>query len=409
MDLFFDVVHLNYIYYGRLNEIDFLKRIYDLNNMPSYDSRFSNAEEDIVQHTILNDDYEYCWVFEDERFQLKDGEDRIYLEFICEIFHPEVRDEKVDWKPFLQHINSLLRNDGFELYPVDKISNRDIYGWRIYDPNKQHFTPFSVRLENSIKKKHVNLKIKRQTRYQIYKLLTKYDEQVQIADTNGWIQNILIHKEVFNKIREYYIPKSFDENDNFTETEDLKQFILYTRPYWVIDFIEFFSQNVDKDFEERINGLLKKQSLDLELTNGKIVVTTDAKVTHLPNGINTEVGVLELLQDANFYYEDGNLAIAVEKLWDAFERLKTYFGPTLNKKNSANKIINIMSSDDVNYKKIFDKEFNELTKIGNDFRIRHHEINKINIEDNRHYEYFYKRCLTLVTTAIKFIENDKLK
>lgn len=62
-------------YHGLIEEIDFLKRLYDLESMPSTDPRFSNAEGDIWQHTINNFDYDYCWVFEDDRFQLKNGDD----------------------------------------------------------------------------------------------------------------------------------------------------------------------------------------------------------------------------------------------------------------------------------------------------------------------------------------------
>lgn len=41
--------------------------------MPSNDSRYANAEEDIIQHTVNNDDWQYCWVFEDKRFPLQNG------------------------------------------------------------------------------------------------------------------------------------------------------------------------------------------------------------------------------------------------------------------------------------------------------------------------------------------------
>lgn len=68
--------------------MDFLKRIYDLNSLPSNDSRFENAEGDIWQHTINNDDYEAGWVFEDDRFQLQNGEDEVLLTFLCAVFHP---------------------------------------------------------------------------------------------------------------------------------------------------------------------------------------------------------------------------------------------------------------------------------------------------------------------------------
>ena len=112
-----------------------------------------------------------------------------------------------------------------------------------------------------------------------------------------------------------------------------------------------------------------------------------------------------MLQEATKYYEEGNLKIAVEKLWDAFERLKTYYSPTLDKKNSINKIIRDMSNNNAPYREIFEKEFRELTAIGNNFRIRHHETTKIDIEDNRHYDYFYKRCLSLISFAIQYLDS----
>lgn len=61
--------------YGRLNEIDFLSRIYDLDKMPSTDSRFLNARRDIWQHTINNEDWDEYWYFSDDRFHLSNGND----------------------------------------------------------------------------------------------------------------------------------------------------------------------------------------------------------------------------------------------------------------------------------------------------------------------------------------------
>ncbi|AQT84730.1 hypothetical protein ERICIV_04169 [Paenibacillus larvae subsp. larvae] len=67
-----------YNYFGRLEEREFLQRLYDFKGMPSLYTRYRNAEEDIWQHTVNNDDYPFCWVFEDERFQLKNGSDEIF-------------------------------------------------------------------------------------------------------------------------------------------------------------------------------------------------------------------------------------------------------------------------------------------------------------------------------------------
>jgi len=77
--------------YGRLEETEFLSRIWDLNSMPSTDSRFKNAIGDIWQHTVNNDDWESGWVFSDSRFNLMRGDDETFLRFLCESIHPVVR------------------------------------------------------------------------------------------------------------------------------------------------------------------------------------------------------------------------------------------------------------------------------------------------------------------------------
>ena len=115
---------------GKLEETDFLNRLYDLSKMKSTDSRFNNAAGDIWQHRVNNNDWDDAWVFHDDRFALKTGSDANFLNFMCEIFHPAVRDENKDWKGLLKLINDLLRIDGYELYGKSHISNRTEYSWR---------------------------------------------------------------------------------------------------------------------------------------------------------------------------------------------------------------------------------------------------------------------------------------
>lgn len=114
--------------YGRLSEIDFLARIYDLDKMPSTDSRFKNASGDIWQHTVNNNDWDDYWYFSDSRFHLSNGNDDQYiLRFICEMLHPAVRDEKSDWRKYLEKFNEILEPDGYQLTAVKKISGRDAF------------------------------------------------------------------------------------------------------------------------------------------------------------------------------------------------------------------------------------------------------------------------------------------
>jgi eukaryotic-like serine/threonine-protein kinase len=123
-------------YHGRLSEINFLSRIYNLKTMSSTDSRFKDAEADIWQHTVNNNDWDEYWVFDDSRFELGTGfDDEQLLKFICEMFHPVVRDESQPWKEILNTINELLKIDGYELYNKTHISGRSVYGWRYITPN----------------------------------------------------------------------------------------------------------------------------------------------------------------------------------------------------------------------------------------------------------------------------------
>jgi hypothetical protein len=52
---------------GRLNKTGFLGRVFDLESLPSTDSRFRDAEGDIWQHTVNNPgDWDADWVFHDD-------------------------------------------------------------------------------------------------------------------------------------------------------------------------------------------------------------------------------------------------------------------------------------------------------------------------------------------------------
>lgn len=122
-------------YHGRLTEIEFLSRIYNLKSMPSTDTRFKDAEGDIWQHTINNNDWDENWVFSDPRFQLNTGSDESLLKFLCEMFNPIVRREDQPWVEILKVINKLLRYDGYELYEVKHISGRAMYDWQEFKTN----------------------------------------------------------------------------------------------------------------------------------------------------------------------------------------------------------------------------------------------------------------------------------
>ena len=68
-------------------------------------------------------------------------------------------------------------------------------------------------------------------------------------------------------------------------------------------------------------------------------------------------------------------------------------------------LIKKMSHNDANFYQLFSDEFLYLKNIGNDFRIRHHETNKIDIIDDNYYEYFFNRCLSLIDLSLKYLDD----
>ena len=96
--------------------------------MPSTDSRFQNAEGDIWQHRVNNYDWDDQWIFCDDRFELANGPDEVFLNFIAEMAHPVVRADREQAKKIVAMFNERLAPDGWALAEKSTISGRLIYG-----------------------------------------------------------------------------------------------------------------------------------------------------------------------------------------------------------------------------------------------------------------------------------------
>ena len=116
---------------GRLEETEFLARLYDLEFLPSTDRRFDDARSDIWQHRIRNpDDWGDDWVFTDDRFGLMDCDDDRFLQFLCETIHPAVRPNADEAAKICDVYNEHLKRDGFELVVRTRVSGKPIYTGR---------------------------------------------------------------------------------------------------------------------------------------------------------------------------------------------------------------------------------------------------------------------------------------
>jgi hypothetical protein len=114
-------------WWGRLDEIDFLARLYDLESMPSTDSRYPTASGDIFQHRVNNFDWDDYWIFSDSRFQLASGPDEVLLGFLAQMVHPVVQSDATRTQEIVDEFNRLLSADGWMLKPHRQLSGRPVY------------------------------------------------------------------------------------------------------------------------------------------------------------------------------------------------------------------------------------------------------------------------------------------
>lgn len=389
-----------YVYHGDLTELDFLKTMYPLETMPSDDLRYSNAEDDIRQHTINNDDYEYGWVFTDDRFGLNNGDDETLLKFLCNVFHPSYRKEEGYWREYLAKIQDLLRKDGYELYISKYISGREVYVWReLTDIEVRYscFVPFSQRYKD----KNITVpRITKAKRRLLNELMIQKESVENLYTETGFNYQLTTREAVVEDIKRFYIPKAFDDNNNYTQEEDLEKLVLNSSPKTVFDIIELYAKYKSASFENDVNTIL--DGLHYKLLDGKMMMQTTTEVKAVET---KEPDLRELIEIAESYFwkEDTvSKQIALEKIWDALEKLKTYY--QTDKKESVQMVIDKISQKDEETKDIFNKEFDYLTKFGNTHQIRHFETGKTAIKDARMKEYWYMRCLALINLAIKYIE-----
>jgi len=120
---------------GRLEEPDFLNRIFDLRSMESYDGRFNSAYGDIWQHRVNNYDWEDDWLLNDQRFNLLKADDQVFLRFLCEMLHPVVRHDPAEAERLRQTFNQYLKEDGYEIVERTKISGRPVFAARLQMPS----------------------------------------------------------------------------------------------------------------------------------------------------------------------------------------------------------------------------------------------------------------------------------
>ena len=201
-------------------------------------------------------------------------------------------------------------------------------------------------------------------------------------------------------LKKYYTPKAYNDLGQYSEETDFDKLCMNSSPKCVFDIIELYAVYKDDSFETEVNAII--QDIGYMLMDGKIMSVQPQITVELPQ----EPSLRDLIQIAQQYFikEDSiSKQLALEKIWDAFEKLRTYY--STDKRTSVARLIDEISNGDASLSERLNEEFLELGKIGNNYQIRHFETGKIPISDIRLKEYWYQRCLSLINLSIKFIKD----
>jgi hypothetical protein len=178
-----------------------------------------------------------------------------------------------------------------------------------------------------------------------------------------------------------------------------------SHPYWGHSHYRYDQEKGREEFTAEVNRIFERQGLAFELAHGEVTRMAPSGLHEalaqatFRTGDNT---LDQLLGTAREKFLNRALDIrkeGLEKLWDAFERLKT-IEPGKDKKAQANALLD-KASKEPNLRARLEKEMMELTEIGNNFMIRHTETTKTPVDESAHVDYLFHRMFALIRLLLK--------
>ena len=168
----------------------------------------------------------------------------------------------------------------------------------------------------------------------------------------------------------------------------------------------FDQQSGQEEFRATLNRIFARNGVAFEmLSNGRIVrilppvLGDDLKRMVFRTGDR----ILDnMLEESRTKFTDRNPLLrreGLERLWDAWERLKSLADPEDKKKSI--KIILDATAEEVALRQRLEDEAKELTDIGNSHLIRHTELNQIPVIDVDHVDYLFHRLFAMIQLLLR--------
>lgn len=210
------------------------------------------------------------------------------------------------------------------------------------------------------------------------------------------------------------IPLQVDHKPDLLQIFDLLEFlhekisnprIIGSHSFFSHNHFAFDKEEGQQDLREEINTILRRNSIRYEIIEDgsiKRIIPDEIEILFQMPFSSGDSTLDSLLQEAKDKFHDPNIAerkISIEKIWDAWERVKSLENPN-NKRDSTRRILDY-SATEPNYRQILEEEARCLTDIGNNFRIRHSEVSKIEIERESQIDYFFYRMYSLIALLLR--------
>ncbi|HYX17939.1 MAG TPA: hypothetical protein VE944_26980 [Nostoc sp.] len=171
--------------------------------------------------------------------------------------------------------------------------------------------------------------------------------------------------------------------------------------YYTHNDLSFDKQKGQREFRSLVNRLFQRNGIIFELQeNGQVTRLAPPIVSDILNNAIFQTNDKELdslLETARVKYLNPNLKIrleSLEKLWDAWERIKTLDYPSDKKKSIEMRLD--QASSDIEMRKVIDDDGKKLTEIGNKFMIRHTEVKTIPITSSAYVDYLFHRMFAII-------------
>jgi hypothetical protein len=198
----------------------------------------------------------------------------------------------------------------------------------------------------------------------------------------------------------------------------------------ILDLLEFSARNVASPIKRSYHSYFGHYHLDFERDEGLREFVADVNRLLARNGIGFELTaegkairlgpalLRAALADASFHTGDAETdrllrdsrrlilsphiedrRNALEKLWDAFERIKT-LEPGNDKRAQATALLD-KAVQAPRFRAFLEKEARELTEIGNNLQIRHFETTQEKLERPEEVDYLFHRMFSFISLVLR--------